>query len=541
MNLRFNFVLVAVLLTGGMVSSPQTATAQDAPANAYWSSQHIPDNALVAGFLPLHSIWQGPQAEWLPIEIIQAQMLKSVGVDPLHVDTIRAVVGMPGPAGVPVGIVVNLNQDYSIDDLQPELFASTEPITQDDVEVYPLAGDANAVLYRRDARTFMVSMGGMLTPMLNADNGTGELPRIASKLRKQPGLTVLTVIEPVRPIITGTLRQKANEIPEPLRGLTEVAELIDAVLINMSLNTFSGSLSVSALSQDDASAERLERLLNDALDQGRELIVQQATANMPTDGEVEEAALAYLKRISIKVVEMIRPVRNGKIVKLEGEGGVMTTGVLVGLLLPAVQAAREAARRMSASNGLKQIGLAMHNHHAAYKSLPDRAIRDADGKPLLSWRVKILPFIEQAELYQQFHLDEPWDSEHNIKLLPLMPSCYVDPSAPLPPGFTVFQVPVGEQVLFSETGARRFRDVLDGLSNSIMAVEANREQAVEWTKPEDIAIDLDSPLSQMGNTHPGGFHVLMADGAVKFITNSVDQDLFSALFTITGRERVDIP
>lgn len=539
--IRRHVFVAAFAVVAGLALCQQNTQGQESSATDLLSSRYLPDDSLAAIFLPVDSIWRGPQADWLPAEIIQAQMLKTVGVDPLHIDSIRVVIGMPGPAGIPAGAVVELNQDYDIDDLKPELLASTQPITQDDLSVYPLAGDTAMVLYRKDPRTFMVSMGGMLSPMLNADNGTGLLPRLASKLKKQNGLTVLTVIEPMRPIITGTLRQKADQIPPPLRGLADVAELIDALLINVSLDTLSGRLSVSALSQDEATAEKLERLLNESLDAGRKMIVQQATANMPADGEVEQATVAYFKRISQKLVELVRPVRTGKVVKLEGEGGVMTTGMLVGLLLPAVQAAREAARRMTASNELKHIGLAMHNHHSAYKSLPDRAIRDADGKPLLSWRVKILPFIEQGALYREFHLDEPWDSEHNIKLLPRMPSTYVDPSVPLEPGHTVFQVPVGEKVLFHDTGTPRFREVLDGLSNTIMVVECNREKAVPWTKPEDVTINLSSPMTQMGNTHANGFHVLMSDGAVKFIANSIDQDLFRALLTTTGREPITVP
>jgi prepilin-type processing-associated H-X9-DG protein len=74
-----------------------------------------------------------------------------------------------------------------------------------------------------------------------------------------------------------------------------------------------------------------------------------------------------------------------------------------------------------------------------------------------------------------------------------------------------------------------------------MAVECNRELAVPWTKPEDLTINLDNPMPQLGNTHPGGFHVLMADGAVKFVTNSIDPDLLQAMFTITGREAINVP
>src|SRR4249919_3311122 len=102
--------------------------------------------------------------------------------------------------------------------------------------------------------------------------------------------------------------------------------------------------------------------------------------------------------------------------------------VLIALLLPAVQAAREAARRAQCVNNLKQIGLAMHNYHDVKNGLPPSAIVDKQGKPLLSWRVAILPYIEQQPLYDKFKLDEPWDSPNNKDLIQYMPSIYMCPS-----------------------------------------------------------------------------------------------------------------
>src|SRR5438477_2970944 len=102
--------------------------------------------------------------------------------------------------------------------------------------------------------------------------------------------------------------------------------------------------------------------------------------------------------------------------------------VLIALLLPAVQSAREAARRAQCVHNLKQIGLAMHNYRSANDAFPMPAITDKNGKPLLSWRVAILPFIEQGELYNKFHTDEPWDSPHNKALLKEMPPTYLCPS-----------------------------------------------------------------------------------------------------------------
>src|SRR5207249_1280691 len=121
--------------------------------------------------------------------------------------------------------------------------------------------------------------------------------------------------------------------------------------------------------------------------------------------------------------------------------------------------------------------------------LPAHAIYSKDGKkPLLSWRVAILPFIEQDELYRQFHLDEPWDSEHNKKLIQHMPQIYVSPNAPpaKEPGLTHYQVFVGGGAAWQRGPQPPGlpRTFVDGVSNTIMVAEA--AEPVIWTKPDDL-------------------------------------------------------
>src|SRR5712691_6018975 len=135
----------------------------------------------------------------------------------------------------------------------------------------------------------------------------------------------------------------------------------------------------------------------------------------------------------------------------------------------------------------------MHNYSDTYRRLPPAAVCGPDGKPLLSWRVLILPFLAQENLYQGFHLDEPWDSSHNIQLLSRMPSAY-GPYKGDPPkdGGTYFQAFVGPGAAFEGTKGLTYADFKDGTSNTIMVVEA--WDAVPWTKPEDLTYDPDRPL-----------------------------------------------
>jgi prepilin-type processing-associated H-X9-DG protein len=212
------------------------------------------------------------------------------------------------------------------------------------------------------------------------------------------------------------------------------------------------------------------------------------------------------------------------------------SGVLVALLLPATQAAREAARRAQCTNNIKQIMLAMHNYHSANNSFP-RDITDKDGKPLLSWRVTILPYIEQAELYNKFKLDEPWDSPHNKELLKEMPPTFKCPDrVKAEPFTTTYRGFVGAGAIFETGQDIGIASVTDGTSNTIAVVEAS--EAVPWSKPADLPFDQQAKpsLHGAGSSHPGGFNCGFADGSVRFIKNSVSAAVFQALITRNGGE-----
>ncbi len=223
--------------------------------------------------------------------------------------------------------------------------------------------------------------------------------------------------------------------------------------------------------------------------------------------------------------------------------------VLVALVLPAVQSARQSARRAQASNNMKQIALAIHNYHDAFKAMPAAYNADENGKPLLSWRVHILPFIEQQALYEQFHLDEPWSSKHNRKLIARMPAIYQSPGSMADPGKTVYLGNAGEGGIFvspKENGKQgrwplgtRFRDITDGLSQTIMLVEAGDTAAVIWTKPDDFALDKDNPLRGLIGRRPGIFMTGFCDGSVQALSTAVNRDTLKGLFTRAGGENVD--
>jgi hypothetical protein len=202
---------------------------------------------------------------------------------------------------------------------------------------------------------------------------------------------------------------------------------------------------------------------------------------------------------------------------------------------------REAAARTRSANNLHQIALAMQNHHAAFGRMPAQAIDDKDGKPLLSWRVQILPYLEQDDLYKEFRLDEPWDSDHNKKLLEKMPPVYAFPGddRALKAHETYYQAFAGPGAFFDgKTGLRLPNDFPDGTSNTIVCVEA--AQSVPWTKPEDIPFDQGKLVPKVGGRRKDRFLAGMVDGSVLSFPLSIKEDDLRALVTRNGGEVIDL-
>ncbi len=205
-------------------------------------------------------------------------------------------------------------------------------------------------------------------------------------------------------------------------------------------------------------------------------------------------------------------------------------------LAPAVAGARTAAARAVTANHLKQIGLALHSHYDTKGAFPAQANFDAAGKPLLSWRVQLLPYLEQSELYKEFRQDEPWDSEHNKKLLSRMPEIFRAQGSKhtAKSGKTTFLAPIYEGSVLGSDTATKIADIRDGTSNTIAVVEVADEAAVPWTKPDDWQVDDKDPLKGLGDT----FAALLCDASVRFFTKDIAPDTLKALLTRSGGEVV---
>lgn len=199
---------------------------------------------------------------------------------------------------------------------------------------------------------------------------------------------------------------------------------------------------------------------------------------------------------------------------------------------------REAAANLKAMNDAKQLALAVFNYHDASGAFPAPAFKGPDGKALLSWRVAILPYIEQDELYRRFKLTEPWDSPANKALIPLMPKLYQG-TLPAADGKTAFKVITGPGTAFDPRQKMSIRTITDGTSNTIGVIEAG--DPVEWTRPVDIAFDGKTPPRITSPSGRDFVIVATLDGFVRRVSLSRNTpDTFMKAATAAGGEVVQL-
>ena len=511
-----------------------------------FGNDFLPPDAAATVVMRVSETLASPKAELYPVEVANAWCVQNIGVPAESIETVQVIAAPPGPTGPMFAAVIRLKQAFELSKVSPEMVNANEPVDLDGRSCYPINTPLPAMLHEYDSKTVVLATTNYMDTVLRAgtdDRELGPLATLADETVTSGQLSLLVSMEPLRPLISNleTMAfEQGSVLPVPVLTFAPVPKLVDALVLSIDIESDTAAQRLQILARDVPTAEELQRTLTKGIMTTRDMLFEMLESETNQDDPIAVASQQYMKRMADHVVESVAPKQSGREIVIEGvmNYNMASSGALVGMLLPAIQSAQGAAARMSSANNLKQIGLAMHNHHLVHHELPGNT-SDRNEKPMLSWRVKILPFIGEEALYHRFHQDEPWDSEHNIKLMKLMPDVYRHPKIVTKPGMTVYQRPRGAKLMMNSDKGRHFREILDGLSNTIMVLETRSDAAVAWTRPKDVSVNLDTPKTKWFDEQRSGFNTLMGDGRVLFLSNEVDTTQLKSLLTAQGGEIVN--
>jgi hypothetical protein len=339
------------------------------------------------------------------------------------------------------------------------------------------------------------------------------------------------------------LRELIKQLPIPtgpaakgMGGVVAAAEQVKAATLTIHLS--GDTLANLALECTSAeSGQKVNDALKKALD-GVKPLAGIAAVAAKASRDTPPAAKDAID-VGLQLLDGIRlsPAGNQVVVTLARPKGLEQLVATLPQVFAEVQAREEdAALRAMRSMKLHMIGLAMLNYEQTNRYFPAN-VCDAQGKPLLSWRVAVLPYLDKS-LYGQFRLDEPWDSPNNKRLLDRMPPLYQGQRTEKD-GKTTIMVFTGKDSPFEEGKKLSLASITDGTSVTILAVEAGPDKAVPWTKPDDLPFDPQNPKAALGNITPSGFLAVMFDASVHFLKSDISAETLARLINPRDGQRVD--
>ena len=560
-------------------TSPPPVTSQTntvpAPPSEPVDLSYLPTESAIGVIVRVRELLDLEMTKWLPVEVAEAVGKDRLGID-IHDITDVIITSLPPSEQSPVpevGGILRFSKDYELSGLfggLDDLFGPRLTIQKTPIAGLPALtfsdGDLTIEIAMADKRTLLAGTPGMVGRMILAKE-PADSSSLVSQIKQLKGryqIAYLGSMEALGPDLIAEAQNQLASAPLPptlIKLANGMLRTRGASFQTDLSNGFKVRATIDA--RTPAAARELSEDIVVNLEFLRTLGLIQAQAIETGDDVLDQSFHQYLERVSQLLVETFQPsVEENQVVFVSenglGLGAVPAfTPVLVALLLPAVSSARDAARRMSSSNNLKQIGLALRTYHNTYGRFPvgeNPQIQFKDGKPLLSWRVYLLPFIEQDPLYSQFKLDEPWDSPHNIKLSRITIPSYTDPKMQLEPGMTTYLAPMGPNTVLGANRSMKYRDITDGESQVIAVLEAGAENAVPWSKPDDWTPDpedivgslsLDREQAQVlmvdGSVHSISLREIMPETLLRLIQRNDGQPLPPGVFGPFGRPKRAIP
>ena len=379
-----------------------------------------------------------------------------------------------------------------------------------------------------DDRTYLVADEPDLWAMLGVQTTTSPL---AAALEKGDFAADVSVVVANRDEIRNLVAaMKANgQLPTPLAAFSDLIPLLNRA--RLTIKTMPDiSLTLALETHDAAETDKAAALIlptvKKAIAAIAEPIRSAPRAQMPADQK--EFFDFFLRKLD-KIVAEIMPRQSGGQVIIDASG-LGTVDQWAAKSAGSIAQARAAIQRNLSFGNLGQLGMALVLTENKNSKLPPRAIFSTGGKPLLSWRVAILPLLGEQTLFDQFRRDESWDSEHNRALIAKMPDVFADPRVPDSKDWrTRYVVPTGPGTVFEADKGCKYSDITNGGHSTLLVVEVGSDKSVIWTKPDDMEFDPQQPIVGLGTIPGDSFLTFFADGHVQAIRKSIDAETMRRL------------
>lgn len=420
-----------------------------------------------------------------------------------------------------------------------EELLSHAPFPMSDVEVDGLKAKSipDGVLYFVDDKTLIVTPKKLLKKVVSAKNVDSHLNRHLKAMDPAQDVIFVADLKAFKQELTmasGMLMGGLGNQPE-FAALAPIPSQLDALTVGFGLSS-KNLLELNLVLDTAGNASSASQNLTKLLEQGRPQY-EQAKPMLAEQLKLENpAANEKVMALADGVVSGVAASSEGPTLKIVIPQPNDLAG-LVALLKPEFDKAKQAAKDAEKKNNLKQIGLGFHNYHDVYGAFPGAGSNAEGTSKGLSWRVHLLPMLDEYELYNEFNLDEPWDSDHNKALIARMPEVFQTPGA-ADEGKTSLHVFLGEQAFALDKGMK-IRDMTDGTSNTFLVVQAGADKADVWTKPGGLKADAKDPLAELGTIDGTSFLALFGDGSVRAIKLDIAIETLKALISKNGEEVID--
>jgi hypothetical protein len=392
----------------------------------------------------------------------------------------------------------------------------------------------SSVFYAADSKTLIYTQPKFLKKMVDAKSAESDLITELKNIDATHDLIVVVDLTPFRQLLQMAGGMVAAQLPPDKAALANIPNKTKMLTLTAGISNES-LLSATFVMDTADDAQATNTALSSGLKQVQAMYEQQKTQGLPPNVPLDQAGQQEVIAMADEIVAGLSNEANGNrlTVTIPKPGDF---NKLAALTKPFIEEARKAAELAEQKNNLRQIGIAFHNYHDVYGAFPG-AGSDAEGKMKgLSWRVHLLPMLGEVSLYEQFNLDEAWDSEHNRALINQMPNVFKTAGVD-DPTKTPLHVFIGDYAFSADEG-RSIRDYVDGTSNSLLVVEAAPEKAEVWTKPGGLTLNEDDPPATLGEYSKDSFLALFADGSARSLSTSIDPETLKALITINGGEPV---